>query len=226
MQRIIVDEKGWLTETQFLTPPVSYAFTRPREAMQLATYAGWRLNGIFGGLVAGLLFVLPGALVMMALAPICSFGNVGVVDAVFLASAGITIIVLQALQRLSAKTLQSTAHIVIALASFVGIFLVNLPFPALIAFAAAYGLRHHRPSDHHMSETFRHQHHIAPAYNLALTMVAADFAIDHLAEATILADIGYFFHACNRDIRRRLCGSCLYGTGSCGVSLAGFPADA
>jgi chromate transporter len=197
MQRIIVDEKGWLTETQFLNA-LSFCMLLPGpEAMQLATYAGWRLNGIFGGLVAGLLFVLPGALVMMALGTIyVLFGNVGVVDAVFLGiKAGITIIVLQALQRLSAKTLQSTAHIVIALASFVGIFLVNLPFPALIALAAAYGfLRHHRPSDlphgRNLPATSTTLHQLIIWLGLWWLPI---FAIDHLAEATILADIGYFF---------------------------------
>ncbi|NNE81783.1 MAG: chromate transporter, partial [Silicimonas sp.] len=68
MHRIVVDEKGWLDERQYLNA-LSFCMLLPGpEAMQLATYVGWRLNGVWGGLVAGLLFVLPGAAVILALA--------------------------------------------------------------------------------------------------------------------------------------------------------------
>ena len=61
MHRIIVDEKKWLDEAHFLNA-LSFCMLLPGpEAMQLATYAGWRLHGLAGGLAAGLLFVLPGA---------------------------------------------------------------------------------------------------------------------------------------------------------------------
>src|SRR5665811_797057 len=66
MHRVIVDEKKWLTEQQFLNA-LGFCMLLPGpEAMQLATYSGWRLHGLKGGLAAGLLFVLPGAFVVLA----------------------------------------------------------------------------------------------------------------------------------------------------------------
>ena len=84
MHRVVVDEKKWLSEAQFLNA-LSFCMLLPGpEAMQLATYAGWRLHGWRGGLVAGLLFVLPGAFVVLALAMIyAAFGNVPVVESIF-----------------------------------------------------------------------------------------------------------------------------------------------
>lgn len=68
MHRVLVDEKKWLTENQYLDA-LSFCMLLPGpEAMQLATYAGWRMHGVKGGLAAGLMFVIPGALVILALA--------------------------------------------------------------------------------------------------------------------------------------------------------------
>ena len=68
MHREIVAQRGWLSEQQF-TNALSFCMLLPGpEAMQLATYSGWRLHGVHGGLLAGGLFILPGALVMLALA--------------------------------------------------------------------------------------------------------------------------------------------------------------
>ena len=80
MHRIIVEEKGWLSEKQYLNA-LSFCMLLPGpEAMQLATYAGWRLHGTAGGLIAGLLFVLPGAAIVLALAAIyASLGDVPLV---------------------------------------------------------------------------------------------------------------------------------------------------
>ena len=68
LHRELVETSNWLSESQFLNA-LSFCMLLPGpEAMQLATYAGWRLHGTLGGLIAGLLFVLPGAVVIMALA--------------------------------------------------------------------------------------------------------------------------------------------------------------
>ena len=68
LHRTVVDEKRWLTERQYLNA-LGFCMLLPGpEAMQLATYVGWRLHGLIGGLAAGLLFVLPGAAVVLALA--------------------------------------------------------------------------------------------------------------------------------------------------------------
>ena len=85
MHRSVVEEKGWLTEGQYLNA-LGFCMLLPGpEAMQLATYAGWRLRGTLGGLVAGLLFVLPGALVITLLGLIyVAFGQLPLVEAAFL----------------------------------------------------------------------------------------------------------------------------------------------
>ena len=103
MHKVIVDEKKWLSETQFLNA-LSFCMLLPGpEAMQLATYAGWRMHGVVGGLVAGFMFVLPGALVILALATIyAAFGNVPIVEALFLGiKAAVLVIVIEALLRIS-----------------------------------------------------------------------------------------------------------------------------
>lgn len=141
MHRIIVDEKKWLSEPQFLNA-LSFCMLLPGpEAMQLATYAGWRLHGFKGGLAAGLLFVLPGAAVVLALAMIyAAFGTVPLVEAIFLGiKAAVLVIVIEALMRISKRALTQRAHWVIAALSFVAIFFLGLPFPLIILAAAAFG---------------------------------------------------------------------------------------
>ncbi len=141
MHKIVVDEKKWLSEKQYLNA-LGFCMLLPGpEAMQLATYAGWRLHGVAGGLAAGLMFVLPGALVIFALASVYAlFGAVPLVAALFLGvKAAVVIIVVEALLRVAKKALGSTAHWVIAALAFVGIFYLNLPYPLIVLAAAAYG---------------------------------------------------------------------------------------
>ncbi|MGC9370822.1 MAG: chromate efflux transporter [Paracoccaceae bacterium] len=141
MHRELVDERPWLSEAQFLRA-LSFCMLLPGpEAMQLATYAGWRLRGVPGGLIAGGLFVLPGAAVVLALAASYAYlGTVPLAQALFLGvKATVVVVVLQALVRLSGKALQGPAHRAIAVLSFLGLFAFFLPFPLIIALAAAYG---------------------------------------------------------------------------------------
>lgn len=138
MHKIIVEEKKWLDEQHYLNA-LSFCMLLPGpEAMQLATYVGWKLHGLRGGLAAGLLFVLPGAAVVLALAIIyASFGNVPLIDAIFLGiKAAVLVIVIEALLRISKRALQRPEHWLIAAISFVSIFFLAAPFP-LIVFAAA-----------------------------------------------------------------------------------------
>ena len=131
MHRIIVEEKGWLSEKQYLNA-LSFCMLLPGpEAMQLATYAGWRLHGTPGGLIAGLLFVLPGAAIVLALAAIyASLGDVPLVNALFLGiKAAVLIIVLEALLRVAKRALHGAHHWLIAAMAFVGIFFLTLPYP-------------------------------------------------------------------------------------------------
>ena len=109
--------------------------------MQLATYAGWKLRGIPGGLIAGGLFVLPGAFVIGLLAwAYLSFGDLPLVQALFLGvKATVVVIVIQAILRLSAKALKGSGAVTLAVLAFLGLFLFDLPFPLIIALAALWG---------------------------------------------------------------------------------------
>ena len=141
MHKEVVDENKWLSEQQFLNA-LSFCMLLPGpEAMQLATYAGWRLHGVLGGLIAGLLFVLPGAAVIMFLAGIyVSYGDVPLVSALFYGvKAAVLVIVLEALIKVSKKALGEKAHWVIATLAFVGLFFISVPYPLIILGAALYG---------------------------------------------------------------------------------------
>ncbi|UWQ94920.1 chromate efflux transporter [Rhodobacteraceae bacterium M385] len=141
MHRELVEERPWLSEQQFLSA-LSFCMLLPGpEAMQLATYAGWRLRGTLGGLLAGLLFVVPGAVVMLALASLyAAIGTVPLIEAVFLGiKATVIIIVLQALMKVSKKALKGAFAMALAVAAFVAIFVFEVPFPFIIAAAAVAG---------------------------------------------------------------------------------------
>ncbi|MFK7868847.1 MAG: chromate efflux transporter [Roseobacter sp.] len=141
MHRTLVDEKKWLTEDTFLRALSLCMLLPGPEAMQLATYAGWRLDGTRGGLIAGLLFVLPGAIVILALAmAYATFGQVPLVQAAFTGiKAAVIVIVLQALIKVSSRALTSKTAWVLAGAAFVALFFLDLPYPLIIAGAAAIG---------------------------------------------------------------------------------------
>ena len=141
MQRELVEERGWLEQADFLRA-LSFCMLLPGpEAMQLATYAGWKLRGTMGGLLAGLLFVLPGAAVIFALAlAYASYGQLPPVQALFLGiKTAVVVIVLMALKGLAKRALRGRGDILLALAAFVGIFALQLPFPLIIAVAALWG---------------------------------------------------------------------------------------
>ncbi|THH36249.1 chromate efflux transporter [Aliishimia ponticola] len=141
MHREIVEERGWLTERQFLNATGFCMLLPGPEAMQIATYAGWRLHGTRGGLAAGTLFILPGAAVIMALAAAyVAFGTLPWVQALFLGvQAAVIAIVLQALAALMGRALKGPAHWALAAFGFVALYAFALPFPLVIAVAAAFG---------------------------------------------------------------------------------------
>jgi chromate transporter len=141
MHQELVEDRPWLSEKQFLNA-LSFCMLLPGpEAMQLATYAGWRLAGTIGGLIAGLLFVLPGAALILALGMLyASYGQVALVEALFLGiKAAVIIIVLQALLKVSRKALKSRLAYGLAAVAFVGIFVFELPYPLIIVAAAGIG---------------------------------------------------------------------------------------
>ena len=141
MHKVVVEENKWLSEKQFLNA-LNFCMLLPGpEAMQLATYAGWRIHGILGGLIAGLLFVLPGALVILFLASLYSaYGDVPFVNALFLGiKAAVLVIVIEALLKVSKRALNSKWHYLMAAFSFVGIFFLELPYPLIVLTAGIIG---------------------------------------------------------------------------------------
>ena len=141
MHREVVEEKGWLSEKQFLNA-LSFCMLLPGpEAMQLATFSGWRLHGFIGGLAAGLLFVLPGAAVVIALAAFyVTFGQAPLAEALFLGvKAAVVIIVIEALLKVSKRALKRWDHWLLAGVAFIAIFFLALPFPLIVLAAAIYG---------------------------------------------------------------------------------------
>jgi len=141
MQRTLVEEKRWIGQQRFLFA-LSYCTLLPGpEAQQLATYVGWLLNGIRGALVAGILFILPGVVALLALSAIyVAFGDTTLVEALFLGLAPAVIaIVIQAVLRVAAKGLNHPALVGLAVASFVALTFFAVPFPAVVGLAAIAG---------------------------------------------------------------------------------------
>jgi chromate transporter len=141
MHRVLVDEKRWIDESRFL-PALNFCMLLPGpEAMQLATYVGWRLHGVRGGLAAGLLFVLPGALVILVLSMLyAGLGKLPVAQALFLGiQAAVLAIVVEALLRVARRALKGSVDWLIAAAAFAAIFLLKVPFPLIVLAAALLG---------------------------------------------------------------------------------------
>ena len=142
MHRIVVDEKRWVSEERFLHA-LNYCMLLPGpEAQQLATYLGWLLHGYRGGLVAGLLFVIPGFLAILALSVVYAFyQSTGPVAALFFGlKAAVLAVVLEAVIRIGKRVLKNGVMVTIAAAAFVAIFFFQTPFPLIIVVAALVGL--------------------------------------------------------------------------------------
>ena len=150
MHRVLVEEERWLDEPRFLGA-LSFCMLLPGpEAMQLATYSGWQLRGVPGGLLAGLLFVVPGALVVLGLAMLyAAGGHLPLVAALFLGIKGaVLVIVIEALLRVANRALHSAVHWIVAALAFVGIFFLSVPFPVIILVAGLTGFLPARRPEH------------------------------------------------------------------------------
>ena len=142
MHRELVEERGWVDEEQYLNA-LNFCHLLPGpEAQQLATWIGWRLHGIKGGIAAGTLFVLPGALIMLALSMLYAFAaNLDWFEALFLGiKAAVLAIVAQALFRIAGRALNTGFKKSLAIAAFIALFLFNLPFPLVVLGAGALGM--------------------------------------------------------------------------------------
>lgn len=141
MHRVFVEEKKWISEERYLHA-LNYCMLLPGpEAQQLATYVGWLLHGVRGGIICGGLFVLPGAVVVLALAWIYMIagGQPLVAAAFFGVKAAVVALVAEAMIRIGKRALKGPAAIPIAVSTFVALFFWGVPFPLLIVAAGIVG---------------------------------------------------------------------------------------
>lgn len=200
MHRELVEDRRWLTESQFLRA-LSFCMLLPGpEAMQLATYAGWKLRGTPGGLIAGALFVLPGACVIAALALAYAHWGTQPATAALLVGVKATVIaiVAQALWRLSRKALRGRADIILAIAAFAALWGLKLPFPLVIVLAALWGAWQARktPAPHPLDRSDTARPDLATQTRTALIWTLlwlAPLPLLWLADQSLLFDLAAFF---------------------------------
>jgi chromate transporter len=141
MQRELVDERQLIAPERF-AHALNFCMLLPGpEAQQLATYCGWMHSGVRGGLISGLLFILPGAAMMLALSILyVTIGQVPLMQGLFFGvQAAVVAIVLEALIKVGKRALKARWHMAVAMFAFVGLYLLRLPFPLVIALAAIVG---------------------------------------------------------------------------------------
>jgi chromate transporter len=141
MHRILVEEKKWIGETRFLHA-LNYCMLLPGpEAQQLATYIGWLMHRVRGGLVAGGLFVLPGYIALMVLSWLyAGYGDLGIVQALFFGlKAAVLAVVLEAVVKVGKRALRNRAMVALAGLAFVAIFFFGVAFPLIILAAGLIG---------------------------------------------------------------------------------------
>jgi len=197
MHREIVDERQWLSEQQFLSA-LNFCMMLPGpEAMQLATYAGWRLHGVKGGLAAGLLFVLPGALVVLALSMLyAAFGNLPWIEAIFFGvKAAVLAIVIEALLRVARRALKGNVDWLIAGVAFLALYCFDVPFPLIIIAAGLVGVFRSstanatpETSRPRLTALFSTVATWAAIWLVPLALLAITLGMDH-----VLTKIGIFF---------------------------------
>src|SRR5664280_2000974 len=207
MHRILVDEKKWIDEARFLHA-LNFSMLLPGpEATQLATYVGWLLHGVRGGLAAGILFVLPGAFVMLGLSLLYAYGRgLGPIDgALFGIKAAVLVIVFEALIRIGKRSLKSSLLVSLAALAFISIFFFAVPFPLIViaAVLAGYliarsrpdllGLAVKAPDVTDYSGSRWQQFTIATIIGLAIWWAPVALAALTLGPHHILVGVGIFF---------------------------------
>ncbi|MGG5886020.1 chromate efflux transporter [Falsiroseomonas sp. HC035] len=141
MHREVVEQHRWVSDARFLHA-LNFCMLLPGpEAQQLATYLGWLMHGVRGGLMAGLLFILPGAAVMLALSILyVTLGTVPLVAALFFGlKCAVLVVVVEALLRVAKRALHGAAAWALAAAAFLALFAFDLPFPVVVLTAALLG---------------------------------------------------------------------------------------
>ena len=198
MHRILVDEKKWVEEQRYLHA-LNFCMLLPGpEAQKLATYVGWLLHGVRGGLAAGILFVLPGAFVMLGVSFLYVLGTgIPVVDgALFGIKAAVLVIVVEALLRIGRRALKSRLLYGLAALAFVGIFFLDLPFPLIVALAALAGYFMEQSKNTSPAEPAPgrwRQFATSSVVGLALWWAPLALAVLFLGAGHVMTQIGLFF---------------------------------
>ncbi len=141
MHQELVENRRWISERRFLHA-LNYCMLLPGpEAQQLAIYIGWLMHRTWGGIVAGVLFVLPSLVILIVLSWVyIAFGDMPLVAGLFYGiKPAVTAIVVQAAHRIGSRALKNNWLWAIAVASFIAIFAANIPFPAIVLVAALIG---------------------------------------------------------------------------------------
>jgi len=141
MHRILVEEKRWVSENRFLHA-LNYCMLLPGpEAQQLATYIGWLLHRTIGGLVAGVLFVLPGFVSILALSVLyAGYHDLTLVEGIFYGlKPAVVAVVIEAVFRIGKRSLKNRVMVLIAALAFIAIFFFQVPFPLIVLTAGVLG---------------------------------------------------------------------------------------
>jgi chromate transporter len=195
MQDELVDKRGWISQDDFLRT-LSFCMLLPGpEAMQLATYLGWRLHGVRGGLIGGSLFILPGALVIFALAlAYVGFGQTPLLLAAFMGiKACVVVIVVQALLKISKRALRFPMARAMAASSFCAISITDLPYPAVVLVAAIWGIMALPDAGHPVGEASKPPQPTTAITILLAALWAAPIALLWLIKDAFLTKVAVVF---------------------------------
>ena len=191
----LIDKHGWISQQDFLRA-LSFCMLLPGpEAMQLATYLGWRLHGVRGGLIGGTLFILPGACVIFALAwAYVNFGHTGWSQAAFTGiKACVIVIVFQALLKICTRALSAPMAWAIAASSFCAIALLGLPYPWVVLAAALWGVAALHNTAHPPSQSQPPRHSTLAASSLIAALWVLPIALLWGMKEVFLTKIALLF---------------------------------
>jgi chromate transporter len=195
MHKELVEERPWLSEQEYLRA-LSFCMLLPGpEAMQLSAFAGWRLRGVAGGLIAGGLFILPGALVIFALA--FAYGaliDAPLVQALFLGvKATVVVIVIEAILRVARRALKEPTHWVLAAMAFLALFLFAVPFPLVVLAAGLFGAATAGAASAPAERLRLPAGPLLATLGIGLALWWSPVALAALAGQGFLTDLGLFF---------------------------------
>jgi chromate transporter len=141
LHREVVEDRNWVSDRRFLHALNFCNLLPGPEAQQLAIYLGWLMHGVRGGVIAGTLFVIPGALVMLALSAIyAKLGTVPIVAALFFGlKSAVLVLVIEAVLRIGRRALKGATAWALAAISFAALFFFDVPFPVVVLLAALTG---------------------------------------------------------------------------------------